>query len=121
MGTPSALEVSAIAASLGAGWRVTGRAHFDAGGIRHVQSVLTGVPGAVPWRMTSADYHESVPSRSSDEQISITPWDPSLSAAMAEAGKVAFEETLIPQLLADVRAGRPDHRTEPGLRGEGVA
>lgn len=107
MGTPSALEISAIAAMPDAGWRVAVRADFDAAGIRHVNAVLAGVANAVPWRMTSADYRDSVPSRSSEEQVPITPWDPSLAAAMEDERKVAFEEALIPQLLADVRADRP--------------
>ena len=108
MGTPSALEITAIAALSEVGWRVAVRADFDAAGIRHVNAVLTGVPGAVPWRMTSADYRHSVPSRSREEPVPATPWDPSLAAAMEDERKVAFEEALLPQLLADLRAGRPD-------------
>lgn len=108
MGTPSALEISAIAALSEVGWRVAVRADFDAAGLRHVNAVLAGVAGAVPWRMTGADYRKSAPSRSSEEQVPVTPWDPSLAATMEDERKVAFEEALIPQLLADMRAGRPD-------------
>lgn len=109
MGTPSAMEISAIAAMSSAGWRVAVRADFDTAGIRHVNAVLAGVPDSVPWRMTSADYADSAPSLASEEPIPATHWDPGLASAMAEAGSVAFEEALIPQLLADLRAGRPHH------------
>lgn len=109
MGTPSAIEIAAIAAIASAGWRVAVRADFDAAGIRHVRAVLAGVANSVPWRMTTADYRESSPSLSSEDQVPATAWDPGLFAAMTETRRVAFEEALIPQLLEDLRVGQP-HR-----------
>ena len=44
------------------GWNVAVRADFDGAGIRHVATLLEGIPGAVPWRMMTEDFVESKPS-----------------------------------------------------------
>ena len=107
MGTPSALEVAAIARLVTVGWNVAVRADFDAAGIRHVTTLLKGIPGAVPWRMMTEDFVESKPSAPATGPWPSTSWDPHLALAMAAAEAVAFEEALIHRLLADLRAGRP--------------
>lgn len=107
MGTPSALEVAAIAGLVTVGWNVAVRADFDAAGIRHVTTLLEGIPGAVPWRMMTEDFIESKPSAPAAGPWPPTSWDPHLALAIADAQAVAFEEALIHQLLSDLRAGRP--------------
>lgn len=110
-GTPSGVEITAIARLAGAGWRVTVRADFDGAGLDHVGAALRGVPGAVPWRMGEADYLQSFATASTDEvaleRVPDTPWDPRLSAAMRDKALAAFEESLLPALLQDLRRGAP--------------
>ncbi len=111
-GTPSALEIAAIARLIDAGWRVAVRADFDAAGIAHVAAVLRAAPSGCLWRMGTSDYHESlkdgstVPLRGVPE----TPWEPGLASAMRTRGLATFEEALMPQLLADLRSGEPSSR-----------
>jgi uncharacterized protein (TIGR02679 family) len=113
MGTPSALEIAAIARLAAIGWQVAVRADFDRAGLRHVSALLMGIPAAVPWRMGSADYLAAVSARSDGAPVSSSgpvgraDWDPALAAAMAVHG-VAFEEALLPDLLADLALGRPN-------------
>jgi len=108
MGTPSAMEISAIAALATAGWRVAVRADFDPAGIRHVTALLQGVPNAVPWRMAATDYIASKPTVRARGALPPTPWDPELNQAMSRAGAVAFEESLLPGILDDLQNGRPE-------------
>lgn len=109
MGTPSAIEIDAIAALADACWRVAVRADFDPAGIRHVQAVLAEVPRSVPWRMDHASYEASSPSLPNPEPLPATGWDADLGSAMSQTGTIAFEEALIPLLLEDLRAGRPGY------------
>jgi hypothetical protein len=113
MGTPSAVEITAIAALAAAGWLVAVRADFDPAGIRHVTSLLQGVPNAVPWRMAATDYIASKPIARADGPMPPTPWDPELNQAMNRAGAVAFEESLLPRILDDLQNGRPEQQCLP--------
>jgi hypothetical protein len=64
--------------------------------------------------MGTTDYHAVIAARSPDlvpSQV-IEPcradWDPALAASIATDG-VAFEEALLPNLLADLALGQPHH------------
>jgi uncharacterized protein (TIGR02679 family) len=111
-GTPSALEVAAIARLSDAGWRVAVRADFDAAGIAHVTAVLRAAPSACPWRMRSSDYHESLSDGATVPllQVPDTPWEPGLASAMRASKLATFEEALMSRLLADLRRGEPSGR-----------
>jgi hypothetical protein len=94
------------------------RADFDEAGLGHVCALLDGVPGSVPWRMGAEDYLKSLASANDAPQslkgskLPGTPWDPQLRIAMAEKGLAAFEETLLPELLEDLREGLPRKHQE---------
>lgn len=109
-GTPSAVEVAAIARLVDAGWQVALRADFDAAGIAHVAAMLRAAPSSCLWRMGANDYEESI-SRGGGKvpltQFPDTPWDPALAAAMRARGLAAFEEAMLPDLLADLLIGEP--------------
>lgn len=69
--------------------------------------------GVRPWRMSAADYRESL-NLASAERTDLatlvgspvdTPWDPGLSELMSTAGRAIEEETVLPTLLSDLRAG----------------
>lgn len=111
-GTPSLRELNAIDRLASEGWRVAVRADFDEAGLRHVNALLRAVRGAVTWRMSSDDYRESVrdedpESRLTAERLPSTPWDTELASTMAARRTPAFEEALLPSLLADLIAGQP--------------
>jgi uncharacterized protein (TIGR02679 family) len=112
VGTPSAGEIEALRRLSEAGWRIHVRADFDAAGLAHVRALLAGIPGAVPWRMSAADYRMSV--RRSPEapgldvgKLGASPWDPALAETMASCGIAAFEESLTDELVGDVLGPRP--------------
>lgn len=109
VGTPSELEARSVGGLADAGWRVAVRADFDLAGLAHVRAMLAGAPGAALWRMGCSDYQRSVPGTAEGLVVpeQDTPWDPSLAAAMSSAGAPAYEEDLLPDLLADLRRGRP--------------
>lgn len=110
-GTPSADEIMAIARLARQGWNIAVRADFDAAGLAHVAAILAGTPEAVPWRMKTEDYVESLRDVIGNEttlgRISDAPWDPQLSALMREKGAAAYEESLLSALLDDLRRGVP--------------
>ncbi|MGK7235786.1 DUF2399 domain-containing protein [Streptomyces hygroscopicus] len=116
VGTPSAVEVGALARLAHSGWRIAVRADFDHAGIQHVRAVLDAVPGAHPWRMGAGDYTNSLhPSPfepgALDDRLGDTPWDPPLTTTMRACGRPAYEEGLLDQLLADLRQGYPPAST----------
>ncbi len=80
---------------------------FDWPGIAIATSVLTR-HDARPWRMTAADYRAGV--RADADYVPLTgppqptPWDPSLSKAMAASGRAVYEESVADALIADLSA-----------------
>lgn len=109
-GTPSAVEVAAIARLVDAGWQVALRADFDAAGIAHVAAVLQAAPSSQLWRMGASDYEESLSGGGGTvplTQVPDTPWEPALASAMRARKLATFEEALLPDLLADLRLGEP--------------
>lgn len=111
VGTPSALEATAVAALADLGWQVTARADFDPAGLAHLRALLAASPAIVPWRMSATDYLSSTIPVETDTPLSITaadtPWDITLAQAMTRTAARGYEEALLPQLLADLANGRP--------------
>ncbi len=60
---------------------------------------------AVPWRMGSEDYAAAAGGPALDGKPIETPWDASLSTAMVKRGVAVHEETVLNDLLADLRGG----------------
>jgi uncharacterized protein (TIGR02679 family) len=113
VGTPSALEVTAVAALADAGWRVAVRADFDPSGLAHMRTLMSACPAAVPWRMHAADYTKSTQTAVRTEEVRLaiteadTPWDRTLAHAMIRTGSPGYEEALLQELLADLAQGQP--------------
>ncbi|MGW8558097.1 DUF2399 domain-containing protein [Streptomyces tubercidicus] len=109
-GTPSQVECAAIGALSDAGWRVAVRADFDLAGLAHMRALLAAAPAALPWRMGAADYLTVATEGTLDLHLeeADAPWDPHLAAAMSARSAHAYEEDLLPILLADIAAGTPD-------------
>lgn len=109
-GTPSQVECAAIGALSAVGWRVAVRADFDPAGLAHMRALLTAAPAALPWRMGAADYLAVATEGTLDLHLeeADAPWEPRLAAAMSAHSAHAYEEDLLPILLADIAAGTPD-------------
>ena len=114
-GTPSAVEVQALARMAGKGWRLLVRADFDDAGIRHVRAVLE-MATASPWRMGSSDYLEGLEeSRPTTglrlDRLGPTPWDLGLAETMREHSLAVFEEAFMESLQEDIEnASKSDGR-----------
>jgi uncharacterized protein (TIGR02679 family) len=108
-GTPSHVECAAVGALSDAGWNVAVRADFDPAGLAHVRALLAAAPAALPWRMSAADYVAVAIEGTLDLHVeeADAPWDPHLAAAMRAYSAHAYEEDLLPVLLADIAAGTP--------------
>jgi len=103
-------ELAELRGSPRARGHIRARADFDVAGLTHMHMILGGVPNSAPWRMGVADYEASLPEsdavRLDPTLILETPWEPALAQVMRAAGSAAFEEALIPELLADLHAQR---------------
>jgi len=89
-----------------AGRPVHWRGDFDWTGLRTTAMALDRY-GAVPWRMSTADYNSALAAGDSEPlrgTPSSSPWDPSLATRMHETGRAVMEERLIPALLTDLTA-----------------
>jgi uncharacterized protein (TIGR02679 family) len=107
-GTPSQVEVDALARLAAAGCELAVRADFDDAGLRHCRAVLAAATPARPWRMGSADYLSGVAGGEQSvairhERLVDTPWDPDLRHLIAERGVAVYEESLLDDLLDDIR------------------
>jgi uncharacterized protein (TIGR02679 family) len=102
-GVPS-VAVHALLAAARPRTRLHWRNDFDWAGVRLTAAALARYPGAVPWRMTAADYVDAaargVPLIGSPVP---TAWDPELAPAMRENGRAVMEERLLDELLEDLR------------------
>jgi len=96
-----------LASAVGAGGgELRYHGDFDWPGVAIAGSVMSR-HGARPWRFGAADYQAAI-SASADwvplaGSPQPTPWDPELSAAMASAGQVVYEEAVADSLIADLR------------------
>jgi uncharacterized protein (TIGR02679 family) len=108
-GRPSTAFHRLASAVVAGGGQLRYHGDFDWPGISIAASVLAR-HGAAPWRLRTADYLAGVRAgATSGEHVPLsgpplpTPWDPSLSSAMAEAGQVVYEESVTGALLADLQ------------------
>jgi len=73
--------------------------------VRLTAAALARYPGAVPWRMTAADYVDAAPTGMPLVGRPIaTPWNPELASAMREKGRAVMEERLLDELLDDLHS-----------------
>lgn len=108
-GRPStAFHVLAAAVRAGGG-ELRYHGDFDWAGVAIAASVMAR-HGARAWRMSAADYLSGVRAEGSYVALSgaaqATPWDPGLAAAMTEAGRAVYEESVCDQLIGDLTGKR---------------
>ncbi len=102
-GVPSAALYRLL--SFAAESRLLWRADFDWAGLGIVKRGLGRFPNAEPWRMSAADYRagpKGIELRGNGVEA---PWDESLPGLMLATGRAVMEESLLQQLLEDMRAG----------------
>ncbi|MFI5835399.1 DUF2399 domain-containing protein [Micromonospora sp. NPDC051300] len=101
-GVPSVAVHTLLGAAHGAAIRW--RNDFDWTGVRLTAAALQRYRGAVPWRMTAADY---LPRAGTGTALigtpTRTPWDESLGESMRRTGRAVMEERLLDLLIADLR------------------
>jgi uncharacterized protein (TIGR02679 family) len=101
-GVPS-VAVHVLLRAAGPQTRIRWRNDFDWTGVRLTSAALARYPGAVPWRMTAADYLDAAPTGMPLAGRPVaTPWNPELAAAMRENGRAVMEERLLDELLNDL-------------------
>jgi uncharacterized protein (TIGR02679 family) len=102
-GQPSAAALTLLRHLADQGATLRYHGDFDWGGLRIAAALLTRVPWT-PWRYTAVDYRVAA----GDRGVPLTgtpaasPWDPSLSEALAELGVRVEEEAVLDVLLADL-------------------
>ena len=110
-GIPSTAAHALLAAA--GGCRILWRNDFDWTGVRVTAQALNRYPDARPWRMALADYRAGTTTRTPATAAgpalvgspADTPWDPPLRTEMISAGRAVMEESLLPDLLADLCVG----------------
>ncbi|WP_168801483.1 DUF2399 domain-containing protein [Glycomyces buryatensis] len=100
-GVPSAALYRLLASAGEA--RILWRADFDWAGIRIVKRGLDRFSNAEPWRMSAADYQSGAKGINLRGKRIETPWDQRLEELMDASGRAVMEESLLNQLLQDLR------------------
>jgi uncharacterized protein (TIGR02679 family) len=103
------VAVLALLRQLGAhGATIYQHADFDPAGLA-ISAWLAERAGTVPWRMSEDDYHSAIGSGERTRPpiagpVPATPWDPTLSTAMASAGSAVYEEEVRVSLLDSIQS-----------------
>lgn len=104
-GVPSTAVVHLLRRCVAAGTRLRVRADFDWPGLR-IAAQLMALGSAQPWRFSASDYETAIVEGRTgpplDGARASAPWDATLPARMAIAGKSVPEERLLDTLLADL-------------------
>jgi len=130
-GVPSAAALRLLGAAAGAGVRLHWHADLDRAGLRMTGDAVRRF-GAVPWRMTGADYRAGLARGESEPLRGVpapSPWDPALAVELERHGRAVMEERVLHELLGDLDGGslagrdraEPTRRlataqADPGLR-----
>jgi len=104
-GQPSTAFHRLATAITSAGGQLRYHGDFDWPGIIIATNVITR-HNAGPWHLAAADYLAAI--RADADHVKLagpsqpTPWDPSLSAAMAATGRALYEESVADTLITDL-------------------
>ncbi|MCE0540751.1 TIGR02679 family protein [Kineosporia rhizophila] len=105
-GWPSAAGVLLLRRMAASGLPIRYHGDFDGDGLR-IAAHLVAKVGAVPWRMTAADYDQAYARRPSGPdagRVSDVPWDTELTARLRQTRTTVTEESVIDVLLEDLSA-----------------
>ncbi|MFJ5303889.1 TIGR02679 family protein [Streptomyces sp. NPDC088350] len=108
-GQPSAAALTLLRRMYDQGTTVLYHGDFDWGGLRIASTLLRSIPWS-PWRFTTAHYRAAVASGLSSLDLTgiptDAPWDPPLAQSLAELGVRIEEETVLDDLLGDLKPVR---------------
>ncbi len=105
-GNPATVGTRLLRALIAAGNPIRYHGDFDWPGVAIAGRVIAA--GATAWRMSATDYQAAVAGLDSDQAVALTgkpvgtPWDPALASAMVARGLAVHEESVLPDLLADL-------------------
>jgi uncharacterized protein (TIGR02679 family) len=111
-GNPATVGTRLLRALIGAGNPVRYHGDFDWPGVAIAGRIMA--LGALPWRMSAADYRKAVNGLDPDHAVALTraevatPWDPGLTAAMSARGLAVHEESVLADLLSDLETRQHD-------------
>ncbi|WP_075744108.1 TIGR02679 family protein [Actinoalloteichus sp. GBA129-24] len=100
-GWPSSAGILLLRTLTAAGTRLSYHGDLDGEGLRIAAHVIART-GARPWRMTSADYLESVDDGPPVGRVTPAPWDDDLGEHLRRVGKTVSEERTAPVLLDEL-------------------
>ncbi|WP_298132793.1 TIGR02679 family protein [Micropruina sp.] len=101
-GWPSAAVAQLLSRLAAEGATVAYHGDFDGEGVR-IANHLISIPGVEPWRMDTDDYLRQVADHGAPVgRVTEASWDAGLAPAMIERGVAVLEETVWPQLRADL-------------------
>lgn len=101
-GWPSSAATLLLEGLAGAGHGLRYHGDLDGEGVRIAAHVVQET-GAVPWRMTTADYRAHVaPAGAGVGRVTPAPWDPDLAPEMRARGVAVLEETVWDVLRDDL-------------------
>jgi uncharacterized protein (TIGR02679 family) len=100
-GWPNSAVILLLKKLAAAGTRLHYHGDFDGEGLRIAAAVVART-GAVPWRMTSADYLAAVSEGPPVGRMSDVPWDAALAARLTEVGITLSEERVAAELLDEL-------------------
>jgi len=102
-GQPSGAVQTLLGQLAEAGMALDFHVDFDGGGIR-IGNLLVDRFGAVPWRMSRADYEAAA--ANAGRPLGAAPpeasWDPELATAIATRGRAVHEEQLLDELVHEL-------------------
>ncbi len=105
-GWPNSAAIALLGQLTTAGTALHYHGDFDGEGLR-IAAAVAARTGAVPWRMTSADYLEAVAQGPPVGRVTEAPWDADLAGHLSREGVTVSEERVAAKLL-DELGDRPD-------------
>jgi uncharacterized protein (TIGR02679 family) len=101
-GWPNSAAIALLSKLAAAGATLHYHGDFDGEGLRIAANVAART-GAIPWRMTSADYLAAVAEGPGVGRVTPAPWDADLAAHLTQVGVTVPEERLAQKLLDVLR------------------
>jgi uncharacterized protein (TIGR02679 family) len=105
-GWPNSAGILLLQGLAEAGCMLRYHGDFDGEGIRIAANVVSRT-GAVPWRMSSADYLDALGTGPPVGRVTDAPWDAALAGHLREHGVTVSEERVADLLLAELDKYQP--------------
>jgi uncharacterized protein (TIGR02679 family) len=102
-GWPNSAAIALLSQLACADVRLHYHGDFDGEGLR-IAAAVAARTGAVPWRMTSADYLAAVAEGAPVGRVTDIPWDADLAANLTRLGATLSEERIAANLLGEISA-----------------